>query len=270
MTACSSNFLQYKNSRIHYLQFGEGDKLLFAFHGFSESGESFLPLSDSLGKLYRVVAIDIPYHGKTEWLEQSWFNKYDLTEIIRLLRIQNNVDRFSVLGFSMGGKCALFTVKSFGDKIDALFLLASDGIKTNKLYNVAVYPKWGRQLFKTTINHPGWFFFFIKAAHRMKLITPWLYKFTYNHMNTEQKRKRLYNTWISMSQLNPDIKMVQDIINQYNIKTYLFFGLKDEVIPVTVGEYFAEKLKHHTLVKLERGHYFIDASLNAHLSRVLE
>ncbi|MFN0276084.1 MAG: alpha/beta hydrolase [Chitinophagales bacterium] len=264
-----TGFLQYQNSQIHYLQFGTGDKILFAFHGFSENGNSFFVLEESLGKKYTVVAIDLPFHGETQWNEMSHFTNIDLENIIRLFIGQYKQERFSVLGFSMGGKCALYVVKFFAPQIDELFLMASDGIKTNKIYNVAVYPKWGRELFKTTINHPGWLFTIVKVASKLKILSPWLKKFTEVHMETKEKRERLYNTWISMAQFNPDITLVKEKINANAIKTYLFFGIRDEVIPVSVGESFAMNLKYCSLTKLERGHYFIDAKLNTFITNEL-
>lgn len=265
----SAQHLTYRSSQIHYLQFGAGEKLLIAFHGFSENSNSFLVLEKSLGKTYTIVAIDLPYHGETKWNEPHHFTKDDLLHIVQMFLEKYTHKRFSVLGFSMGGKCALYTVKSFAPQIDELFLLASDGIKTNKIYNVAVYPKWGRELFKTTIKHPGWLFTIIKIANACKLLSPWLRKFSEVHMETKQKRERLYNTWISMAEFNPDIRLVKENINAHNVKTFLFFGMRDEVIPVSVGENFAAGLTNCTLTKLERGHYFIDDKLNPFITAVL-
>ncbi|MBC8046256.1 MAG: alpha/beta hydrolase [Fimbriimonadaceae bacterium] len=263
------DFLKYKSSLIHYIRFGSGTNILFAFHGYNEDVNSLVVIEKSLGASYSIIAMDIPYHGKTEWNETGFFTIDDFIAIMHLFISENKIERFSVFGFSMGGKCALYCIKTFSAKIDTVFLLASDGIKTNKIYNVAVYPKWGRELFKTTIRHPRWFFTFINIAKKLNIISPWLYKFTYNHMDTKEKRRRLYNTWISMATFNPDITIVKEKLNQYSIKTFLFFGLRDEVIPVKVGEYFAEGLNNCKFTKLERGHYFIDDRLNPFITEAI-
>lgn len=270
MPITESGYIAFRHSQIHYIRFGAGPKILFAFHGFSENAESFLVLEPALGEKYSVIAIDLPYHGNSKWLETDFFSTDDLIQLFSSFLERFSVDRFSILGFSMGGKCVLYIVKSYADKIDELILMASDGIKTNKLYNVAVYPKWGRQLFKTTIKHPGWFFVFIKIATRLKLITPWLHKFTFNHMETGVKRQRLYDTWISMGTFNPNIEKVKEAINAHQIHTLLFFGIRDEVIPITVANFFAENLKNCTLIKLDRGHYFIDERLIPPLQKVMD
>ncbi len=268
--AFKMSFLKYLNSNIHFLKFGHGSASLIAFHGFSENGKSFLALENSLGEKYTIYAFDLPYHGETKWNEPSHFTTNDLIEIVRQFLSEHQIDRFSVLGFSMGGKCALYIANTFSERIDKLFLLASDGIRTNKIYNVAVYPKWGRELFKTTIRHPRWFFFMVNALHKMRILSPWLYKFTFNHMDTKEKRQRLYDTWISMAEFNPDIRMVKEKINQYGIQVYLFFGKRDEVIKPEVGISFAEGLQNCKFTLLERGHYFIDEKLNPFILKVLE
>ena len=170
----------------------------------------------------------------------------------------------------MGGKCPLHLAQTMPQKITALWLLASDGIKTNKIYNVAVYPRWGRSLFKTTIQHPAWLFAVVNIANKLRLLSPWLKKFTYNHMETKEKRERLYHTWISMAAFNPDINLVKKQINQHQIPVLLFFGKRDEVIPVAVGEFFAEGLTSCLLTRLERGHYFIDEKINPSLTAALQ
>lgn len=262
--------LKYKSSIIHVHCFGKGSSVLIAFHGFSENGKSFEVLTPSLGKKYCMYAFDLPYHGETKWNETAHFTPADLISIVKQFLSEHSIERFSVLGFSMGGKCALYIIKSMPEKIDELFLLASDGIQTNKIYNVAVYPKWGRELFKTTIRHPRWFFFFIKTLNKLRLLSPWLLKFTYNHMDTKQKRRRLYDTWISMAEFNPEINEVKEKINRFHIPVFLFFGKKDEVIKPEVGTSFCAGLSQCKLTLLDRGHYFIDDKLNPFMAEAIQ
>ena len=261
---------QYINSTFHYTIYGDGAEVLIAFHGFSESGRSFASLKSALSARYTIYAFDLPFHGATKWNEPRPFTTSDLEKIISQFTQQHNFEQFAVLGFSMGGKCALHLAQTMPQKITALWLLASDGIKTNKIYNVAVYPSWGRSLFKTTIQHPAWLFAVVNIANKLRLLSPWLKKFTYNHMETKEKRERLYHTWISMAAFNPDISLVKKQINQHQIPVLLFFGKRDEVIPVAVGEFFAEGLSSCLLTRLERGHYFIDEKINPSLTAALQ
>lgn len=264
----ASSILKYKDSYIHYSCFGNGTESLFAFHGFGESSNSFHCLNASLGFKFTVYSFDLPYHGDTIWNESKHFTRKDLEHIITMFTTEKSIHHFSVLGFSMGGKYAMALAFDMIDRIDNIFLLASDGIRTKKLYNIAVYPKWGRYLFKTIIHRPTWFFNFIHFLNRRKLISSWLHKFTLNHMDTEQKRKRLFDSWISMVDFKVNVIELKKKLNNKGVHTYLFFGERDEVIPVSVGEYFAKGLLNCRLVILPRGHYFIDESLNAEITKV--
>lgn len=259
----------YNLSTIAFTKFGEGSACLLAFHGFGEAGSSFLQVAASLEKKFTVYAMDLPFHGSTIWKENHPFSKKDLAAIIQLLLEQASIQRFSLMGFSMGGKCAMALCKVFPDKIDSLFLLASDGIRTRKIYNVAVYPTWGRQLFKSIIDRPGWFFSFIRIMKRMHLLSPWLLKFTVNHMDTREKRQRLYDTWVSMADFQINIRLLQTALNEAHIKVYLIFGKRDEVIPPRVAYLLAGGLHDAHVEIIERGHYFLDSRLNEVLEKQL-
>ena len=89
-------------------------------------------------------------------------------------------------------------------------------------------------------------------------------------MATREKRLRLYNTWTSMAQFNPDIPATKAEIINRQIRVYLFFGKRDEVIPPAAGNSFAAGLPLCKLTLLERGHYFIDDALNPYLDAVLQ
>src|ERR1035437_4038700 len=65
--------VSYQQSTFHFHQFGNGAKLLLCFHGYGEMAGSFLFLEKSLGKEYTMIAIDFPFHGKTNWQEGLLF-----------------------------------------------------------------------------------------------------------------------------------------------------------------------------------------------------
>ena len=259
----------YNLSTIHFLRFGSGREVLIAFHGFGESGKSFLALRNALGSRYTVYAMDMPYHGATQWREQHHYNKNDLQAILELLLEQEQIRRFELLGFSIGGKNAMAAVKMFPESVQRLYLLASDGIQTKRVYNVAVYPAWGRKIFHSVVAHPGWLFACIKAFRRLGIISPWLHKFTFNHLNTREKRQRLYDTWVSMADFQIQLPALRQLLNKHAIPVVLIFGERDEVIPPAVATIFAKGVDHATIHIIQRGHYFIDDRFDPVLMKLL-
>ena len=74
-------FLDYKGSRIFYRKHGKGDHLLLAFHGYGRDSSSFDPILPTLNKKYTTIAIDLPYHGHTQWKLGSVFDRKDLAQV---------------------------------------------------------------------------------------------------------------------------------------------------------------------------------------------
>ncbi len=259
----------YNLSTIHFLRFGTGSEVMIAFHGFGEISDSFLALQQALGGRYTVYAMDMPYHGKTIWREPHYYNKQDLHSILELLFAAEHISKFELMGFSMGGKNAMAAVKMFPDKVQRLLLLASDGIQTKRLYNVAVYPAWGRKVFHSVVHHPGWLFAGIRLFRRLGIISPWLHKFTTNHLNTKEKRQCLYDTWVAMADFQIDIPYLKQLINKHAIPVLLIFGERDEVIPPAVATIFAQGVDHATIHIIRRGHYFIDERFDPVLTNIM-
>ena len=126
-------FITLENqATYHYTHEGVGEPLLL-FHGFTGSSESWKPLLPLLAQEYRIIAIDLPGHGKTQISsdDPSRFTMYDASigvlTVLRHLQISKAV----VCGYSMGGRFALDFACSYPKLVKALILeSASPGLKT--------------------------------------------------------------------------------------------------------------------------------------------
>ncbi|MBL7798722.1 MAG: hypothetical protein JNJ90_19650, partial [Saprospiraceae bacterium] len=81
-----SFFLELNGANIHCLRFGEGPQLLVALHGFGDRARLFAILEEALSERYTVVAIDLPFHGQTEWPNRT-FSKADLLAVVRQIML---------------------------------------------------------------------------------------------------------------------------------------------------------------------------------------
>ena len=77
-----SGYCSYRSSRIHYCRWGSGGRLLLCFHGYGENTDSFSLFEAVLGEEYTILAIDMPFHGLTEWKEGTQFLPGELAEIV--------------------------------------------------------------------------------------------------------------------------------------------------------------------------------------------
>src|SRR5688572_4037544 len=104
-----SAFISYKSSQIHYSYSGAGNKILLCFHGYGESEQGFRFLEAYLPADYCILAIDLPFHGQTQWSEGLHFTTTDLLAIVDAIWAARHIPAlpFTLLGFSMGGRFVL-------------------------------------------------------------------------------------------------------------------------------------------------------------------
>ncbi len=264
-----SRFIDYEGSRIHYLVFGEGEKLLFCFHGFNETAELFSVLEPSLKKRYKVISIDLPLHGGTQWQAGRFFLKSDLKNILTLLLQQFGYSRFSLMGYSMGGKMVVTAVTQFPGKVEEVFLIAPDGLKKNVWYNLSVYPKFGRKLFYRMILHPEKYFLLIDVLTSLRLLPSSIQKFLRMQLETNEKRQKVYDVWITIKDFDTDRNEVRQVLNQFNIKLFLFYGQFDAVIKSESGYRFVKGVKQYKLKVLPKGHNLMKDYLNNAIEEAL-
>src|SRR6185295_514490 len=94
-------FLPYRSSQVHYCWFGAGPQIVLCFHGYGESEASFHFLENHIPPEYTIIAIDLPFHGKTNWQEGLTFWVADLLAIVEALRTKHGKrdSRFTLLGY---------------------------------------------------------------------------------------------------------------------------------------------------------------------------
>jgi 2-succinyl-6-hydroxy-2,4-cyclohexadiene-1-carboxylate synthase len=113
----------------YYRRRGIGPPLVL-LHGFSGSSISWATLTDTLAKRMDIIAIDLLGHGHTGSPQSAdryaiEYAAQDITAIVDYL----GFDRFSLLGYSMGGRLALYLAHRFPELIKVLILeSASPGI----------------------------------------------------------------------------------------------------------------------------------------------
>ncbi len=257
----SELYLPYMNSRFHYTLEGDGNQLLVCLHGFGESAMHFRPLIQELGHQFTIIAIDMPLHGKTEWQEKRGLEKKDLAAVIQELMTQHKFTRFSLLGYSMGGRLALCTVEKMADKLDNLIMVAGDGLRNNPWHMFVTQTSIGNRIFKYNTYHPQFFFSLIKVWRKLGLLNESIYKFVLHRMDQPEKRKQVYEVWTILRRMMPNKKLCKQLLSRYNVNTLLIFGKYDRVIPPELGKRFVDGSFPCKTLILEKGHQLISTQL---------
>lgn len=241
--------------QLHYYQWGKGPEQLLAFHGFGQDGLLFQPMIPALTKQYTIYSFDIFFHGSSLWpFQEQPLTKDQWRKILTSFFTEKGIDRFSMAGYSLGGRFALVTTELFAGKVDRLILMAPDGIKTSFWYNFATYPLLIRKLFKRTITRPGMFFGLNNLLGYLGLLDKGLLKFTTKQMNTSEKRHRVYYSWIVFRKMIYNPAGIARIINQSNIITQVFLGKYDKVITPESVSGWVQLLENSQSNVFEVGH----------------
>ena len=171
-----SFYLDYGKHKVHCLRFGQGPKLLVALHGFGDRARLFAILEEALATRYTVVAIDLPFHGQTEW-EDTTFAKSDLLEIIAVIMAREGRERLCLMGYSFGARLVQAMLPDLLPRLDKLYLLAPDGIQTKGMPLAVRTPMWLRRFLFRILRKPQWFLYLLDLGRRLKLLPPLILHF---------------------------------------------------------------------------------------------
>jgi len=251
----------YLDFRIAWYRFGTGPRILLCFHGYGEDGTAFGFLEKYIGHQYTVYAVDLPYHGKTEWIDGTDFTNSDLAAIIEGILYQNKpkpetIDsKLSLLGFSLGGRMALGFYQLHPERVERMVLLAPDGMKVNFWYWLSTQTKLGNQFFAFTMKHPGWFFGFLKLLNRMRLINASMFKFVYHYIGDSEVRRLLYTRWTTLRKIKPNLHRIKSSVQLHSTPLRMLYGKHDRIIVSSAGEKFKKGIeKNCTLTVIPSGH----------------
>lgn len=124
----SQTFEPAPGVRVHYTDEGSrSGRTLILVHGFGASVHAWRPWIERLASDYRLVAIDLPGHGLTETPAGYRASPERNAELVHALATQLGIDRFVLVGHSMGGAVSLAYTLEYPDRLQGLVLVASAG-----------------------------------------------------------------------------------------------------------------------------------------------
>ncbi len=251
----SSFYLELDQNKLHYHRYGHGPEVLLAFHGFRKDHTCFSLFSQSVSRQYTLYAIDFFYHGKSTWQpEDIPLERHQWASIIQRLLNKHGITRFSVLGYSFGGKLALLTFDHFPQQVNALVLIAPDGIQSYLWQSLATSSFVMRTLFRKTITHPHFFFRLVRIFQLTGLISKGWAQFALSQMKNRKNRMLVYQTWMLTRKLKPNVKQAIKHINAHRIPLKVFIGKYDRVVKETPIRHFLNAIHDYELYVLETGH----------------
>lgn len=250
-------FLSYKNSRIASHSFGSGKKPVLCIHGYGETAESFAFLEKYAGNDYKFYALELPFHGQTEWKEGLNFAVDDLMNILQEITELKD-KQFTLMGFSLGGRVALSLYEAIPQRIEKLILLAPDGLTVNFWYWLTTQTIIGNKLFRFTMNYPHWFFLFLKFFNKIGVVNASVFKFVNFYIGNTEVRDQLYQRWTTFRKLKPSLKKIKLQISGFQTPVKLIYGKYDRIILPSRGKRFQKGIENYcSLVIIPSGHHVL-------------
>jgi pimeloyl-ACP methyl ester carboxylesterase len=233
--------ITHKDYEVEFFEYGSGDKIIFAFHGFNNHAEDFRTFGEVADNRFKTIAINLFFHGTSiagSDIVKRGFTVDDLKELFDKLSMLFPAEKYTLMGYSLGGRIALKIMEIYPEKIERLILMAPDGIKINTVYKNLTQTTAGQKLFKRVANNPSNFFVIARMLRTLRLVSEKKYAFAVNNFDTKKKREKLYLVWMIFRKIISDQRHLKKIIKKYDIMVYLFYGKYDKIIPSSIGKNF--------------------------------
>ncbi len=238
---------------LHHSKIGKTDKILLAFHGMGQDFSCFQKFAQTFENQYTTYLFALPFHRKNETYEPI-ITKEIWKECLGNFLRENQIQNFSVIGFSMGGRFALATLEAFPERIEEVILLAPDGITEDPFYVLATRYSFTRKVFKKIVHNQHKFHGFVNTLTRVGMADKSILKFAKMMVDTPEKREQLIKAWVGFHELRFDIKKLAQLIDNHNINVEIFMGKYDKLLPIQNVYPLTKRLKNKELIILESSH----------------
>ena len=220
-----------ENLKINYKIAGGGTPFLI-LHGWGGSSDSWKIVIEILKQKFQVICPDLPGFGKSAPPPRAWSLK-EYSQWLKKFSDSLRLNDFFLLGHSFGGRIAVKFSFFYPEKIKALFLCSSAGIKE----------KWGLKekaifllaLIGNAIFSPKFFRRFQDKARNI------FYRFL---------RDRDYGKAKGVMKETMKKILEEDLLpmlSQVKVKTLIIWGQKDNIVPLKHAFLFKEKIKNSRL-----------------------
>jgi pimeloyl-ACP methyl ester carboxylesterase len=244
------NTFSYNGFVLEYKIFGSGSEYILAFHGMGREADDYKIFENTLGKRYTIIAVNLFFHGNSVYPKERIFDnqikKNELADLFEHLLQSLGINRFSLMGYSLGGRFALTLTQFLHKRMDRLILIAPDGLKRSIYNDFTTGTNIGQNFVKWMVAYPESFFDTIDTLHKYRLMSNKIRKVIGIHFETHERRILMRDALSSFRHINPNLRKVSNNINNNNIELVMIFGKYDFIIPIKLGEHF---IKHITTKK---------------------
>lgn len=260
--------------KLHYYKFGSGPKNMLCFHGYGMHGKQFISLEKDLGQTYTFWGFDLFFHKGTKLKDESLatikagLQKEELINLIKAFCDELGIERFSVIGYSMGSHYATTVVEYLPHIIDEYIVAAPSSINPGMLVKLGTGRIGNRLLEKLMLSQKA-MLNMIKISRRLKFIDDTGRDILYQEIGTPELRLAFYACFTYLRFLGTDEQRLIEVVEKHNIRTIFIFGKRDKMYLPKIGDAFLKKLTRAEKVILDADHELIKPEFVSTLTRML-
>lgn len=243
----SGEYIEIDDSNIYYEKSGEGDPLVL-IHGFLGSIENFRSIIPELEKEYTVYAIDLPGFGRSSKDTDQDFSKENMAKLVKEMMNSLGINKFDVLGHSMGGEVALNLAYYYSSSIRNLILVDSAGYAENEQL-----PPWisDNSLLSVPLLRLG----FQTLPMQWTLARMAFYDKSFMKFGTFMRDYSLVFNIPSKTlheiNIQDDSGSLEGVIKDIETRTLIIWGEEDEIISIEDAFRFSQELRNSSLTVID-------------------
>ncbi len=267
----TSHFYKSDFVDLHYYKFGTGEEHMLCFHGFGMHGKQFRELESELGNKYTFWGFDLFFHKATKLKDQSLENvkigltKRTLASLIIEFCNTHKINRFSVIGYSMGTHYATTIAEELPEMINEYIIAAPSSIKPGNIVRFFSRSKLGNKILEKVSLSKDAMVNLLTICKRARLIDDEGHGILLKEIKTYELRFNFYATLTYLRFLITDEAKLISALNNHPVRSIFIFGQRDKSYPLSIGKTFLSQIKNAEILNLNEGHEMI----NKHFAKVL-
>jgi pimeloyl-ACP methyl ester carboxylesterase len=271
----TEHYFDHPDVTLHYYKFGKGPKNMLCFHGFGMHGKQFKLLEANLGSNYTFYGFDLFFHKETKLKNQSievikkGLSKQELAGIIADFCAHENIDRFSVIGYSMGSHYATAITEQMPGRIDEYIVAAPSSMNPGRLIRFFSKNRAGNKILEKLTSSEKALINMLNFLKRMCILDHKGHQILSREFGTADLRLNFYACFTYLRYLETNEPHLMQVLEKNNISCIFIFGKKDLMFPPHIGKKFIASLKRAEVIILDDNHELINQNFAAALSRIL-
>jgi pimeloyl-ACP methyl ester carboxylesterase len=243
-TNAASQFIELSpGTRVHVRDEGaRGGPVVMLLHGSNASLHTWEPWVARLKARYRVITLDFPAHGLSGAVPARDYSTDSYVAIVEAVRLRLKIDRMVLGGNSMGGGVAWRYAVVHPERLAGLVLVDASG----KPQPAASKPPLGFYLARIPLARdilasvtPRWIIerSLIQSVSVTSIVDDAMIDRYWELLLYPENRQATLDRF---SQYNPPGD--GEALRSLNVPTVILWGREDRLIPVSVADWFAERL----------------------------